>query len=169
MANRQHQDTEELIGLFANPVILRTHLGGNPSLRQVLRRVRTTTLDAYAHQELPFEYLARALVRIRQCDRQSLFQVMFAMQNARQHMLELPALSIEVLETKPLEASACDLAISICESQQGLDGLCIYKTELFDATTIIRILEDYQQIIEHLVAQPELPLWTVLRRQEGCR
>ena len=93
VANRQHQETEGLIGLFANLVILRTNLGGNPSLRQVLQRVRTTTLDAYAHQDLPFEYLARTLVRARQCDRQSLFQVMFAMQNARQHTLELPGLS----------------------------------------------------------------------------
>ena len=92
VANRQHQDTEGLIGLFTNLVILRTNLGGNPSLRQVLQRVRTTTLDAYAHQDLPFEYLARALVHARQFDRQSLFQVMFAMQNARQHTLALPAL-----------------------------------------------------------------------------
>ncbi len=59
VANRQDQDTEGLIGLFANLTILRTNLGGNPSLRQVLQRVRTTTLDAYAHQELPFEYLIR--------------------------------------------------------------------------------------------------------------
>ena len=65
VANRQHQDTEGLIGLFTNLIILRTNLGGNPSLRQVLQRVRTTTLDAYAHQDLPFEYLARALVHAR--------------------------------------------------------------------------------------------------------
>ena len=102
-----------------------------------------------------------------QQERQSLFQVMFVMQNARQHTLALPALSVQVLETQPVEASACDLAVSIRESPQGLDGLCIYKTALFDAPTIARMLEDYQQILERLIAQPELrlstfrPLWDV--------
>jgi non-ribosomal peptide synthetase component F len=160
MANRQHQDTEEMIGLFANLTILRTDLGGNPSLRQVLQRVRTTTLDAYAHQEFPFEYLARALVRARQCDRESLFQVMFAMQNARQHTLELRALTIQAMETQPIGASACDLAVSVRESPQGLEGLCIYKTALFDAHTITRLLADYHQILECLTTQPELRLAT---------
>jgi non-ribosomal peptide synthetase component F len=149
-------------------VILRTNLSGNPSLRQVLQRVRATTLDAYAHQDIPFEYLARALVHARQCDRQSLFQVMFALQNARQHTLKLPGLSLEVLETKPLEASACNLAVSVCESQQGLEGLCTYKPTLFDATTITRMFDDYQQMVEHLIAQPELPLW-ILHTQLGGR
>jgi amino acid adenylation domain-containing protein len=161
VANRRYQDTEGLIGLFANLVILRTTLGGNPSLRQVLQRVRNITLDAYAHQELPFEYLARELVRVRQLDRQSLFQAMFVMQNARQHRLELPALSPKVLETKPLEASACELAVSVRESPQGLDGMCIYKTALFDASTITQMFEDYKQILEHLIAQPELRLSTL--------
>jgi amino acid adenylation domain-containing protein len=158
VANRQCQETEGLIGLLANLVILRISLGENPSLRQVLQRVRITTLDAYAHQELPFEYLARGLARARQCDRQSLFQAMFAMENARQHTLELPALTIKVLETTPLEASACELAVSVRESSQGLDGLCIYKTALFDAATIARMFEDYGQILEQLTAQLELRL-----------
>jgi amino acid adenylation domain-containing protein len=167
VANRQYQETEGLIGLFANLVILRTHLSGNPTLRQVLQRVRRTTLDAYAHQELPFEYLARVIVRARQLDRQSLFQAMFAMQNARQHTLELPALRLKVLETQPLEASACDLAMSVCETPQGLDGLCIYKTALFDAATITRMLADYRLILEHLIAQPELRLSTLHARRDG--
>ena len=166
VANRQYQDTEGLIGLFANLVILRTHLGRNPSLRQVLRRVRATTLDTYAHQELPFEYLARMIVRTCQVDRQALFQVMFAMQNARQYTLELPALTIQALETQAAGVSACDLAISIRNSPQGIEGLCTYKMILFDATTIIRILEDYRLILEHLVAQPELQL-SILRVRRG--
>jgi amino acid adenylation domain-containing protein len=167
VANRHHQDTEGLIGLFANVTILRTNLGGNPSLRQVLQRVRTTTLDTYAHQDLPFEYLARALERACQLDRQSLFQVMFAMQNARQGTLTLPALTIQMLETQPVEASACDLAVSIRESSQGLDGLCVYKTVLFDATTITRMLEDYQQTLEHLIARPELRLSSLCAQWYG--
>jgi hypothetical protein len=166
VANRQHQDTEGLIGLLVNLIILRTHLGGNPSWRQVLQRVRTTTLDAYAHQDLPFEYLVRALVRARQCDRQSLFQVMFAMQNVRQHTLALPGLSLKVLETQPVEASACDIAVSVRESPQGLNGLCVYKTTLFDATTIARLLDDFQQVLAGLIAQPEQLLLTVRLRRD---
>jgi amino acid adenylation domain-containing protein len=167
VANRQHQDTEGLIGLFANLIILRTNLSGNPSLRQVLQRVRATTLDTYAHQDLPFEYLARALERARQLERQSLFQVMFAMQNARQYTLTLPALTIQVLETQPLEASACELAVSIRESAQGMDGLCVYKTALFDASTITRMLKDYQQTLEHFIAQPELLLSSLHVQRDG--
>src|SRR5262249_3230035 len=68
VANRSPQETEGLIGLLANVVILRTHLGGNPTLRQVLQRVRSTALEAYAHQELPFEHLARELARSRQLE-----------------------------------------------------------------------------------------------------
>jgi amino acid adenylation domain-containing protein len=166
VANRQDQDTEGLIGLFANLTILRTNLGGNPSLRQVLQRVRTTTLDAYAHQELPFEYLARALVHTRQCDRQSLFQVIFAMQNARQHTLALPALTVQPLETKSVEASSCDLAVSVRESPQGLEGLCIYKTAMFDTPTITRRLEDFQRVLTCLIADPELRLSTFRTRRE---
>jgi amino acid adenylation domain-containing protein len=158
VANRQHQATEGLIGLFANLVVLRTHLGGNPSLRQVLRRVRSTTLDAYAHQDIPFEYLARTLEHARQLDRQSLFQVTFAMQNARQHTLELPALTVQALETQPVEASASELAVSVCENSEGVAGLCIYQTALFDVTTITRLLNHYRQILKHLIAQPELQL-----------
>jgi hypothetical protein len=158
VANRQYQETEGLIGLLANVVIIRTHLDESLSLRQVLQRVRTTTLDAYAYQELPFEHLARVLVHTRHLDRLSLFQAMFGMQNARQHTLELPGLHLEVLEVRPLEASACDLAVSVSENPEGLNGLCIYKTALFDATTITRIFEDYQQILEHLIVQPELRL-----------
>jgi amino acid adenylation domain-containing protein len=161
VANRQHQDTEGLIGLFANLIILRTNLSGNPSLSQVLQRVRTTTLDTYAHQHLPFEYLARALVRAQQCARQSLFQVMFVMQNTHRHTPTLSGLSLEVLEMQPVEASACDIAISIHESPQGLHGLCVYKTTLFDATTIARMLDDFQRVLADLIAQPEQPLSTL--------
>jgi len=167
VANRQSQDTEGLIGLFANLVILRTTLGGNPSLRQVLQRVRTTTLDAYAHQALPFEYLARVLVHARQCERQSLFQVMFALQNARQHTLALPSLIVQALETQPVEASACELAVSLHESPQGLEGSCVYQTALFDAPTVTRLLEDYRQVLECLIAQPELRLATLRARRYG--
>jgi non-ribosomal peptide synthetase component F len=167
VANRSHQETEGLIGLFANLVILRTHLGDNPTVRQVLQRVRTSTLEAYAHQDLPFEYLARELVRVRQLDRQALFQVMFVMQNARSPLVALPTLTLEALETHPIVASVCDLAMSVRESPRGLEGLCLYKTALFDATTITNMLGDFQRLLACLIAQPEQPLSTFRSLPQG--
>ena len=92
---------------------------------------------------------------------------MFVMQNARQHTLALSGLSLKVLETQSVEASACDMAVSVRESPQGLDGLCVYKTALFDATTIARMLADYHQILEHFIAQPDLRLSAIRARQGG--
>ena len=82
VANRTRQETEGLIGLFVNTVILRTDLGGNPTCREVLQRVRATTLAAYAHQDLPFEELVRTLERERNLQRTSLCQVMVIWQNS---------------------------------------------------------------------------------------
>jgi non-ribosomal peptide synthetase component F len=113
---------------------------------------------------MPFEYLARALVRMQQLERQSLFQVMFVMDNTPQHTLVLPALTIQELETHAVDASACDLAVAVRESPQGMDGLCIYKTALFDASTITQLFDDYSQVLTCLVAEPELPLVTLCVR-----
>ena len=66
-----------------------------------------------------------------------------------------------------MEASACELAVSMRESPQGLEGLCIYQTALFDASTVTRLLEDYQQVLERLIAQPELRLATLRARRDG--
>ena len=85
---------------------------------------------------------------------------MFVMQHASQHPLELSALRLDMLEMQPLEASVCDLVVSVHAGPPGLHGLCIYKTALFDATTITRMLSDFQRVLACLVAQPELPLST---------
>jgi non-ribosomal peptide synthetase component F len=158
VANRQHQETEGLIGLFANLVILRTNLGGNPNMRQVLQRVRTTTLAAYAHQELPFEYLVQALERARQLERQSLLQAMFVMQHAGQRSLALPGVTSTVIETHPVAASTCDMVVSLRHNASGLDGVCVYKTTLFDTTTMVRMLADFQRLLSRFMVHTEQPL-----------
>ena len=91
---------------------------------------------------------------------------MFALQNARQHTLALSGLDLKVLETQPLEASACDIAVSVRESPEGLDGWCVYKTALFDAPTIVRMLEAYQQVLACLIVQPEQPLSALSLRRD---
>jgi amino acid adenylation domain-containing protein len=160
VANRHHQETEGLIGLFANLVILRTSLSGNPTLRQVLQRVRITTLEAYTHQQLPFEYLARVLERERHLSRLALFQVMFTMHQVWPHFPPLPGLSSHVLQTQPLEATPCELVVSLRHSPPGLEGLCLYNTALYDAGTMTRMLRDFEQILACLMTQPQQPVST---------
>ena len=153
VANRQHQEIEGLIGLFANLVILRTSLDSDPTLRQLLHRVRTTTLEAYMHQELPFEYLTRTLERERHLYRLSLFQVMFSMWNAQPHFPAFPELAVDIQRTQAMEATPCELVMSVRQSPDGLDGVCLYKTALYDEATITRMLGDFQQLLARPVCR----------------
>ena len=102
VANRTRRETEGLIGLVVNTVILRTDLGGNPTCREVLQRVRATTLAAYAHQDLPFEELVRTLERERNLQRTSLCQVMVIWQNS---MLRPQQFSAHTLSFQAMEQS----------------------------------------------------------------
>jgi non-ribosomal peptide synthetase component F len=167
VANRQRQETEGLIGLLLNTLVLRTNLAGNPTFLEVLQRVRETTLAAYTHQDLPFEDLVVTLERQRGLKRASLCQVMCILQPAVPPPLKLPTLTLSVVEADQslaepgLTATTFDVIMIWREKPQGLDGLCIYKTALFDVATIKRMLEDFQRMLERLVTQPEQPLSTL--------
>jgi len=164
LTNRPWREIEGVLGLFVNTVLLRTNLGGDPTLREVLRQVRDTTLAAYAHQDLPFEDLVRALEHERDLKRSSLCQVLFVLQHAVPPPRQLPGLTLRVLEADQsvaapgVTATTFDCVLMIHQRPQGLDGSCIYKTALFDAATIQRLLEDFQEVLERLVAQPEQQL-----------
>ena len=99
IANRNRRETEEVIGLFVNTVILRTDLRGDPTCQEVLQRVRATALAAYAHQDLPFEDLVQTLERERGLKPSSLCQVMFILQNAMHRPLQRSARTLSFLET----------------------------------------------------------------------
>jgi amino acid adenylation domain-containing protein len=167
LTNRPRPELEGLLGLFINTVLLRTNLGGDPTLREVLRQVRDTTLAAYAHQDLLFEDLVQALERERDLKRSSLCQVLFVLQHAVPPPRQLPGLTLRVMEasqsmTEPgVTATTFDCILMLRETSQGLTGSCIYKTALFEATTIKRLLRDFQEVLEHLVAQPEQQLSTI--------
>src|SRR5439155_22039648 len=97
VAGRTRIETEQLIGCFINTLALRCDLAGVSSFRDLLQRVRTVCLDAYAHQDVPFEQVVEALELPRDLSRQPLFQVLFALQNTPQETLELPELTIQRL------------------------------------------------------------------------
>ena len=166
VANRTRQQTEGLIGLLVNTVILRTDLSGNPTSREVLERVRATTLAAYANQDLPFEELVRTLERERNSQRRTLCQVMVVWQNStlRPHLGSAPALRIGVMEQNMvaphMALTTFDLVLILRERRQGITGTCIYKTDLFDEATISRMVDDFQYVLEGLSVRPEQALKT---------
>jgi hypothetical protein len=164
VANRTHADTEGLIGLLVNTVLLRTSLHGALTCREVLQRVRATTLEAYAHQDVPFEEVLRALEAAHNLQCASLCQVMVVWQNAMLWPMQLSAhaLSFETLEqgvmAPDVALTTFDLVLTLRERPQGLTGSCLYKTELFDASTIRRMLDDFQKMLSLLSVQVEQDL-----------
>ena len=164
VANRNRPGTEGLIGPLANIVILRTNLGGDPSLQEVMRRVRATTLAAFAHQDLPFEVLAETLQRERSPEPVALAQVMIFLQNAalRPAVSSRHTLTFEEADPSMLlplvTIPTFDVILMLRESAYGLVGSCVYKSHLFSAMTIDRMLRDFQEVLEHMVTQPERPI-----------
>jgi amino acid adenylation domain-containing protein len=164
IANRHRLETEGLIGLFVNTVILRTDLRGNPRGREVLQRVRATALAAYAHQDLPFEELVRTLEYERELKRASLCQVLFVLQDTMRPPPPSCARSLDFLEIDQSlvaldsMATTFEVVLILRDAPHGLTGSCVYQTHLFDAATIQRMLADFQQVLEHLIARPEQPL-----------
>jgi hypothetical protein len=164
VANRNRPGTEELIGPLANTVILRTNLSGDPSLREVMRRVRTTTLAAFAHQDLPFEQLAEILEHEHAIKPAALAQVMILLQNATLRPVAGSADTLTFEEANPsmllplVTLTTFDVILMLRESAHGLVGCCVYNPHLFRAMTIDRLLRDFQGVLKHMVTQPERPI-----------
>jgi acyl-CoA synthetase (AMP-forming)/AMP-acid ligase II len=164
VANRSRAGTEGLIGPLVNTVILRTDLGGDPTPRDVLRRVRETTLAAYAHQDLPFEALADALERERGLDPVRLAPVMLLLHNASLRPMTGagPALAFE--DANPdmpqpvVTSTSFDVILVLRESAGRLAGCCLYKPHLFGARSVERLLRDFRGILKQMVTQPERPI-----------
>jgi predicted enzyme involved in methoxymalonyl-ACP biosynthesis len=150
IANRTRIEIEGLIGFFANTLVLRTDLSGNPTFVQLLKRVREVTLGAYEHQDLPFEQLVEALRPKRDPSRTPLFQVMFVLQNATIPAFDMPNLAFHFLEPER-EMAQFDLNLSVTESDDELVLSLIYNTDLFNANTVKDMLENYQVLLETVV------------------
>ena len=157
IANRTQRESEELIGFFLNTLVLHCDLSGDPGFRALLRRVREVTLGAYAHQELPFEQLVAAIQPQRDLSHTPLFQVMFVLENAPLETIELPGLSLRPLEVEQMIAKF-DLTLALQDTAQELQAVLEYNTDLFEEATIQRMARHYQQLLESIVADQELPI-----------
>jgi non-ribosomal peptide synthetase component F len=157
IANRDRVELEPLIGFFVNTLVLRTDLSGNPSFRELLARVREVTLGAYAHQDLPFEKLVEALQPNRKQSEFPLFKVWFALENAPIPDVKLPKLTLSPVDFYS-GIARYDLRLGLTETNAGLKGSLEYKAELFDATTIARIVGHLEAILRQAVAQPDIRL-----------
>jgi acyl-CoA synthetase (AMP-forming)/AMP-acid ligase II len=164
VANRNRPGTAGIIGPLANTVILRTNLGGEPSRQEVMRRVRATTLAAFANQDLPFEELVETLGRERALKPAALSQVMITLQNATLRPMESSGCTLTLEEANPsmlmplATITTFDVILMLQESIHGLLGSCVYKPHLFDVMTIDRLLRDFQSVLEQMVTQPERPI-----------
>jgi non-ribosomal peptide synthetase component F len=167
VANRNRPGTDGLVGPLVNTLILRTNLSGDPSPQEVMRRVRATTLAAFAHQDLPFEELLEALGRERAIKPSALAQVMIQLQNATVRPMESSGSSLTFEEANPgmllplATMTTFDVIFMLHEGTHGLTGCCVYKPHLFEATTIDRLLQDFQLVIEQMVGQSERPISTI--------
>ncbi|MBW4500879.1 MAG: SDR family NAD(P)-dependent oxidoreductase [Scytonema hyalinum WJT4-NPBG1] len=157
VANRNQAETEGLIGFFVNQLVLRTYLGGNPNFRELLGRVRDCTLGAYAHQDLPFDKLVEVLNPERQLSHTPLFQVKIILQNTPIQPLELSSLTLSPLEVENTTVTH-DLLLELMDTEQGITGLLKYNTDLFEQSSITRMLEHFQTILRNVVTEPNVKL-----------
>ena len=157
IANRRFAELENLIGFFVNSLAVRCDLSGEPSFRDLVSRVRRTALDAYQHQDLPFEKLVEELNPKRDMSRHPLFQVMFAVQNAPRQVLALTDLEVS-WQGMPLSSTRFDLELYLCTEGDDWSGWFVYSRDLFEEATIEGIVRQYVALLEGMLAQPERPV-----------
>jgi hypothetical protein len=164
VANRNRPGSEGLIGPLVNTVILRTNLDGDPSPQEVMRRVRATTLAAFARQDLPFEELVETLERERAAGPVAPAQAMLLLQNAALRPMASSGHKLVFEEANPnmllplVTITTFDVILMLSESTGGLVGTCVYKPHLFGARMIDHLLRGFRKVLEHMVTQPERPI-----------
>jgi pristinamycin I synthase 3 and 4 len=160
VANRKQKETKGLIGFFLNTLVIRANLAGEPTFREVLRRVREAVLGGYEHQDLSFEKLVEELAPDRHVSRSPVFQVAFILRRASAGELELGGLELLPFGLDP-GTSKFDLIVSVEEAGQNATVGFNYDTDLFEAGTIRRMLEHYERLLEGIVAGADRPVWAL--------
>jgi non-ribosomal peptide synthetase component F/alpha-ketoglutarate-dependent taurine dioxygenase len=157
VANRQHGQTECLIGFFINQLVLRTSLSGDPTFREILRRVKEVCLGAYAHQELPFEKVVEELQPERSLSHSPLFQVKLVLQNVPQTKAVINELTLELMDLDT-DTVKYDIALFLLVTERKIIGFWKYRTDLFDAGTIKQMIRQYQTLLHNAANQPDVYL-----------
>ena len=148
---------ERLVGLFVDTVVLRTDLSGDPVFKELLARVRDTTLDAFAHQDVPFRLLAAELAADRDRSRNPLFQASFVVHNAQGERVSLPGLAVERVMPASMSATL-DLSLNMSGRPDGSwSGLMLYPTAMFDRTRIERMIANYVGLLARIAEEPDVP------------
>ncbi len=160
VANRPLKEFEQLIGFFANTLVMRTDLSGNPSFREILARVRDVACGAYLNQELPFELIVSEIRPERNMSYNPLFQFMFVFQNMPD--IEVSSVREPSLSISPFPVShnvaPFDITLTMWNTLEGLAGEFNYSTDLFEDKTIRQLTLHFQKLIEQLVASPQYPV-----------
>jgi FkbH-like protein len=156
VSNRNRPELQGLIGCFINYLVLRTRLAPEDSFRELLGRVRETTLNAHAHQDLPFEQVVAAVQSERRAGNNPLLQIVLNVYDARLPELSLPGLQVEQLEVKLGTGSELDLRM--VDTERGLVGAFRYDAALFDAETVEQLAASYVKVLETCVAAPDMKL-----------
>ncbi|GAB3441062.1 amino acid adenylation domain-containing protein [Actinophytocola sediminis] len=154
VANRSDTAVEKLIGFFVNQVVLRADLTGAPTWRELLGRTRTVALDAYAHQDLPFEEVVKALNPRRGRNHSPLFQVKLVLNNTPPGRT-VPGLELRPYDRKVIDSSRFDLAVVLQEDGAGFTGSWQYDAELFDTATMAELMARYGALVGELAAWPD--------------
>jgi amino acid adenylation domain-containing protein len=158
-AGRTDEALDDLVGFFVNTLVVRTDLSGDPTFREVLVRVRQTTLSAFAHQEVPFEKLVESINPVRSLAHHPLFQVNLTLQNQQDGSLDLPGLRVSPADVD-VTSARLDLAFSMGErwdeagAPAGITGAVIYAADLFDRTTVVSLTERLAHLLESVTADP---------------
>ncbi|NEO40840.1 MAG: amino acid adenylation domain-containing protein [Moorea sp. SIOASIH] len=161
IANRTQSEIREAIGFFVHLLPLRTHFKGNPSFRTLLRQVRSGVIDVYAHQEMPFIKLVEGLQPVRDRHYTLLTQVMFVLLNLPEQELSLTNLTVQPLELEKSDGrdiAEFDLNLYLTETSAGIEGSLFYRTDLFAATTITKMVKQFQVLLESVVTDPDRTL-----------
>ncbi|MBT4837958.1 MAG: AMP-binding protein, partial [Methylococcales bacterium] len=167
VAGRHRRELESLIGFFVNTVVMRSQINPQQKFTHFLQDVRKTTLDAFTHQQIPFEKLVENSQPERDPSTTPLFQVMFALQNTPMNKIDLEGLEITPVENQNSIAKF-DLTLVCQEVEQGLRGSLEYNTDLFDTETIERLLGHYRHLLKAIVTDAELKIadYSILSQQE---
>ena len=153
IAGRTHRETEGLIGFFVNALVVRSDLSDDPTFDALLGQVKKMTLEAYAHQDVPFEKVVETIQPERDLSRQPIYQVAFAFQNLPRERLEMPGLGVKAA-AMPHVTAKLDLSLYMQQTQSCLLGSFEFATDLFDRSTIERIAGHFDTLLKQIVVAP---------------